>query len=126
MHAKACICFWIRIKYKFRTYSREIDSWFSNFLGVSCRFVRLPDLFTRNSKLRNDVNNSLSLANEGQFLMVTTSSVEYVSSFLTEREKSLAIIEHFRPNLVVDTGIAPFKEESFSQIKVGDYNFLVC
>lgn len=93
--------------------------WISEFLGVSCRLVRMPDPGTRHLG-PNYGKGKVSFADGFPVLLVGESSLEELNSRLPERIP----MNRFRPNLVV-TGTRPFEEDNWKRIKIGESEFRV-
>lgn len=97
----------------------EADRWFSDYLGQPCRLVYLPDESGRRvdpDYVPENVNTSLS---DGYpYLLSNKASLRDIE----QRSGVSLSMMRFRPNLVVDTGVA-FEEDYWKELKVGDTRF---
>lgn len=99
----------------------EADRWFSEFLGVDCRLVGLPD----DSIRRVDPDyarpeDHVTLADGFPFLLISKASLADLNDRLAEPLP----MDRFRPNLVVG-GCEPFAEDGWEEIRIGDIYFRV-
>jgi len=90
---------------------RDISSWFSQVLGVSCTLVQ------------NVPNPNRSFANRGQLLMISRSSVKWLTEKLKHQQCHVDDTS-FRPNIVI-SGCTPHAEDSWSNISIGEARFLI-
>jgi molybdenum cofactor sulfurtransferase len=93
--------------------STEIHSWFANYLGTECYLVR-------HSK------HTRSFANNSQYLVVSSSSVEELKRCIAQEKATHVSPLSFRPNFVVN-GASPFIEESWvgKEIRIDGILFMV-
>uniref|UniRef100_A0AAV2JLU5 MOSC domain-containing protein n=1 Tax=Knipowitschia caucasica TaxID=637954 RepID=A0AAV2JLU5_KNICA len=119
--------------------------WLSDFLGQTCRLIRLNSGFTRDAKKkkrtkqqessREDAASSpLSLVNEAQYLMINRTSAEHIHRIIHNRDDLTSdqnlfldvdnVVSRFRANLVVSAATA-FKEDEWSQLTITNTVFTV-
>ena len=97
------------------------DSWFSEFLGVSCRLVYLPDEAVRKvDPAYAEPGDRVGLADGFPFLLISEASLAYLNARL---EQPLPM-NRFRPNLVVG-GCEPFAEDGWRGVRIGQLTFRV-
>ncbi|GAQ81349.1 molybdenum cofactor sulfurase [Klebsormidium nitens] len=87
-----------------------------------------------NTTADEQLDSSLGFANEGQFLLVNTASVEELNRRMVETDgrsgdkkkgsRGLEVLEpeRFRPNLVV-RGLEPFEEDTWQQVRIAGQQF---
>ena len=97
------------------------DSWFSEFLGVSCKLVYLPDESVRQvDPAYAEPGDRVSLADGFPFLLISEASLADLNARL---EQPLPM-DRFRPNLVVG-GCEPFAEDGWRGVRIGRLTFRV-
>jgi uncharacterized protein YcbX len=97
------------------------DSWFSEFLGVSCKLVYLPDESVRQvDPAYAEPGDRVSLADGFPFLLISEASLADLNARL---EQPLPM-DRFRPNLVVG-GCEPFAEDGWRGVRIGQLTFRV-
>ncbi len=95
----------------------EAGQWLSDFLGVDCQLVYMPDSTHRPvDHGRFDVPNSF--ADAYPFLLISAASL----ADLNGRLEQPVPMNRFRPNLVVQ-GCDAFAEDTWQHIKIGDIEF---
>lgn len=98
---------------------READSWFSEFLGLECRLVRLSDQDHRAvDPAYGEPGDEVSLADGYPLLIIGEASL----ADLNRRLEAPVPMLRFRPNLVVDTE-QPFVEDQWRRIRIGELEF---
>jgi len=101
--------------------SREMDDWFSKFLGKSCRFVYQPETGKRPVSLKYAENQEqVSFADAFPYLLISQASLDELNSRLAVPVP----MNRFRPNIVV-SGALPFEEDTWAEIQVGEVRFKV-
>ncbi|XP_069687555.1 molybdenum cofactor sulfurase 2 [Periplaneta americana] len=107
----------------------DVASWLSNALGrPGLRLIRHWDSDCRISKVKKKDERqkvALSLSNQAQFLLINSSSVEWLSDHINQEESDCqkeSLLKRFRSNLVVQSS-QPFEENSWSQLQIGDARF---
>lgn len=96
-------------------------AWLSDFLGVSCRLVRMADDVVRTV----DPNYARSTDQVGfadgfSFLLASRASLDE----LNRRLSAPLPMNRFRPNIVID-GVEPFEEDGWKRIVIGGIGFCV-
>lgn len=101
--------------------SAEADYWLSEFLGVNCRLVYLPEeQHRRVDPTYAEADDETGFADGFPFLLISRASLED----LNRRLPRALPMERFRPNLVVE-GCAPYAEDAWRRIRIGDLTFRV-
>jgi uncharacterized protein YcbX len=99
--------------------SREADLWLSNFLGIPCRLVFMPEETERavdpDYAQQGDI---VSFADGYPLLLTTEASLADLNGRLSE---SIDMIR-FRPNVVVQ-GVDAFAEDSWKRVMIGSVEF---
>jgi uncharacterized protein YcbX len=101
-----------------QTFSPEIDDWFTEVLGFKCRLVFMGDSFRREVNTEYAQNKSVSFADAYPFLIIGEES-------LKELNKKVEVpiqMNRFRTNFVFSGG-APFDEDRWRRIKIGNVGF---
>jgi hypothetical protein len=99
----------------------DADAWLSQFLGLACRLVRLPEDAIR--AVDPDYAHSsdqVGFADGFPFLLISQASLDDLNARLDVAVPML----RFRPNLVVD-GCGAFAEDGWRRIRIGDIEFRV-
>ncbi|KAL4617196.1 molybdenum cofactor sulfurase isoform X2 [Arapaima gigas] len=114
----------------------SVASWLSTFLEKPCRLIRQNLNFTRGMRRAQGKDTAgpvagLSLANEGQYLMINMASVEFLQKHIMSRQGCQAqkldvqqLLRRFRANLVI-MGTEAFEEDDWTQVQIGDSLFQV-
>ncbi|MBE9064217.1 MOSC domain-containing protein [cf. Phormidesmis sp. LEGE 11477] len=100
----------------------EVDKWFTQFLGVTCQLVHMPDSSQRptdHGKLGSE--QIVSFADAYPFLLISSASLAH----LNEKLDSPVPMNRFRPNFVVSGCDRPHAEDDWQQIRIGDVAFSV-
>lgn len=101
-------------------YSKFADAWFSNFLGIKCRLVYMPDDCNRYIEPKfNRGNDTVSFADAYPILMIGEESLADLNKRLSEP----ITIDRFRPNIVFSGGAA-FEEDTYTDFNIGSHSFL--
>ena len=87
-----------------------IHQWFSDVVGVSCYLVR--------RSLHEDEE---LLSNESPFLLVNQQCTEAMQPSCNLASE----IRQFRPNIVIGGTLNPFEEEDWSNVRMGNLEFMV-
>jgi uncharacterized protein YcbX len=99
--------------------SSKINKWFSNFLGINCKLVYMPDETKREVSKEHALENEIvSFADGYPFLIIGQSALDDLNRRLTNPVP----ITNFRPNIVFTGGDA-FEEDNWSEIRIGDMTF---
>ena len=97
----------------------QAAEWISNFLGVECRIVHMPNETQRLvDKDYATQNETVSFADGFPSLIISQASLDDFNSKL-ERPISMA---HFRPNIVIDD-CPPFAEDQWQAVRINGITF---
>ena len=97
----------------------EAHTWFSDFLGISCRLVQMTDGLTRGvDQYYGQADDEVSFADGFPLLLITGASLVDLNS----RLENPVDMRRFRPNLVVD-GDVPYAEDEWQRFRVGEVEF---
>jgi uncharacterized protein len=97
------------------TVSDDSDRWFSEFLGVSCKLVYLPDESVRPvDPAYARMGDQVGLADGFPFLLISEASL----ADLNVRLERPVPMNRFRPNLIVG-GCGPFAEDNWKLVRIG-------
>lgn len=111
----------------------EVADWFHRYLSLAankvCRLVRQSPEYVRCSRQAGFINETqpIGLADSSPVMLTATASLAELNQRIIEIHSSqLATIEmtRFRSNIVVET-IAPFVEDNWSSIQIGNVRFKV-
>jgi len=103
-----------------KTYSKDVDDWFSDALRFKCRLVYMPDSTRREVNPDYVKNKTVSFADAYPFLVIGEQSL----SDLNNRLENPLPMNRFRPNFVFSGG-EPFVEDKWKRIAIGDVEFSV-
>lgn len=94
-------------------------AWFSNFLGMSCRLVYMPES-SRRVVDRNYVEEErvVGFADAFPLLIISTGSLEDLNQRLARRREQPVPMQRFRPNIVV-AGTRAHDEDHWEQVRIG-------
>jgi len=99
--------------------STELDTWFSEAMGIKCRLVHMPDETRREVDQRYAQPGMItSFSDAYPFLLIGQRSLDDLNSRLAEPLP----MDRFRPNIVF-TGGHPFEEDLMNHIKIAGINF---
>jgi hypothetical protein len=100
--------------------SHYADAWLSDFLGVSCRLVYMPEETRRESNPRHGgAGRLVGFADGYAYLLATEASLEDLNGRLARKKHGPLPMNRFRPNLVVH-GAEAFAEDRWSEIRIGE------
>jgi len=95
--------------------------WLSDFLGLPCRLVYMPDEVVRRVDPRYALAQDRAAFSDGfPLLLISQSSLDDLNGRLAEPLPML----RFRPNLVVE-GCEPYAEDGWKRIRIGDLTLRV-
>ncbi len=104
-----------------RVMNPEADRWLSDFLGLPCRLVYLPEETKRQVDLEYAKPGDQTGFSDGfPFLLISQPSLDD----LNRRMGRALPMERFRPNLVVE-GCEPYAEDRWKRIRIGEIEFRV-
>lgn len=93
----------------------EASRWFSDYLGRSCRLVRVTPKSSRTG-VRKIIPNAFQ--DGGPVLVANTASLEDLNARLDQS----VTMTHFRPNIVI-AGAPAFDEDYWARFRIGDVVF---
>lgn len=96
----------------------EASQWFSGYLGIDCRLVKMPNDYIRETD--PDFSNEgdhVGFADGFPLLVTNTASLNSLSSHFPEGTN--VGMERFRPNIVLE-GAQAFEEDVMYQVKIGE------
>ena len=96
------------------------DTWLSDYLGIRCRLVYMPDSTRRLSNPDyTDAERLVGFADGYAYLVTTEASLAELNTRLAANGVRAVPMNRFRPNLVVRGGGA-FDEDGWREIRVGE------
>lgn len=99
--------------------SRAADAWLSDYLGLACRLVFMPESTRRLSNPQYARGERLvSFADGYAFLLIGAASLEDLNRRLAAKGHTALPMNRFRPSVVV-AGAEPYAEDRFDRIRVG-------
>jgi uncharacterized protein YcbX len=98
-----------------------VADWLSHVLGTSCRLVRMAEGYVRRVDRRYAVNagDQVGFADGYPFLLISEESLADLNTRMTAPFP----MNRFRPNIVVAGGGAPYLEDQWRRIRIGDIEF---
>ncbi len=100
--------------------STDADRWLSEYLGLACRLLYMPESSRRYSNRRYAGGDKLvGFADGFAYLLTGEASLGELNARLLARDHPALPMNRFRPNLVV-SGSEPFAEDGWDEIRVGD------
>lgn len=104
-----------------KPYAEEANQWFSDYLGMTCQLIHQSDVFRPMLEKRGGQDGDrVNFGDEGPILLIGEGSLNDLNS----RLDSPVTMGHFRPNIVIN-GAAPYAEDQWKQIRIGDCKFKV-
>jgi uncharacterized protein len=110
----------------------EADRWLSRVLGEAMRLVWLDDPRRRplSPAHGGEDGDPLSLADAGPLLLTTTASLQQLDSWVHreaqrrgEPDPAPVDMLRFRPNVVIAGDLAPFMEDTWRSVRLGDVTY---
>jgi uncharacterized protein YcbX len=99
--------------------SAYADGWLSDYLGIACRLVYMPEATRRLSNAEHGGDGNLvGFADGYAYLVTTQASLAELNARLAARGQKAVPMNRFRPNLVVSGG-EPFGEDAWKELRVG-------
>jgi len=99
--------------------SREADFWLSEYLGMPCRLVYMPDDSERYSNPQYaGEGKRVGFADGYAYLLIGEGSLQDLNARLAEKEHPALPMNRFRPNLVV-AGSPPYAEDGWKEVRIG-------
>jgi len=99
--------------------SREADWWLSEYLGMPCRLVYMPDESERYSNPHYaGEGRRVGFADGYAYLLIGEGSLADLNARLAAKGHPALPMNRFRPNLVV-AGSLPYAEDGWREIRIG-------
>eukprot|EP00042_Codosiga_hollandica_P024553 m.104319 g.104319 ORF g.104319 m.104319 type:complete len:312 (+) comp51590_c0_seq8:258-1193(+) len=102
------------------TVSAESDAWFSTYLGIDVRLVRVPPFENMFAQSRRHDMDESDLSDTLPFLLMAEESVNELNSRLPSPDRVSVL--NFRPNIVV-RGCRPYEEDKWRVVTIGGIKF---
>jgi len=100
--------------------SAAADRFLSEYLGLACRLVYMPESSERFSSRRfAPEGRRVGFADAFAYLLTTEASLGDLNSRLIARSHAALPMNRFRPNLVI-SGSAPYAEDGWGEIRIGE------
>lgn len=97
------------------------DGWLTDFLGLTCRLVRMPDNVVRAVDPAHGTDGDVvGFADGFPFLLISQASLDD----LNRRLETPVEMRRFRPNLVV-SGCGPHAEDGWRRLRIGELTLRV-
>jgi uncharacterized protein len=97
----------------------NLNKWFSEMIGTTCRLVYMPDTTNRCVDGRYTINKEITSFSDGYpFLVIGQSSLEDLNNRLEEKLP----INRFRPNIIF-TGGSPYEEDTLALFTINNIHF---
>lgn len=104
------------------THNDEVNTWFSKFLHLSVRLVRLAPQSKRRRQ-KKCFSFHTQFPDSAPFLLMNEASVGDLTSRLPKGSPHMQM-ERFRPNIIVNTQ-RPYEEDHWDYLKIGNVEFPV-
>ena len=98
--------------------SEAADRFFSNYLGLGCRLVYMPDTTRRLSNPDYADEKLVSFADGYAYLLIGSASLEDLNRRMAARGARALPMNRFRPNIVLG-GSEPYAEDTWKESRVG-------
>jgi uncharacterized protein YcbX len=101
-------------------------AWFSAVTGRPVRLVWQDDPSKRHVGAKHGAlgDEPVSLADVGPLLLTTTASLAQLNEWIAEdHEPETIVMRQFRPNVVVEGAVAPFAEDEWRHLHIGDVDY---
>ena len=96
------------------------DAWLSEFLGMSCRLVYMPDESMRHSSSKyGGEGKRVGFADGYAYLATSEGSLAELNRRLASRSQASVPMNRFRPNLVI-AGTDSFAEDGWGELRIGE------
>lgn len=101
--------------------SKEVDRWFSDFLGFGVHLVVMPETTQRKVDPRYAIKGeNVSFADGMPYLLISQESLDELNS----RLEIPVPMDRFRPNIVISGG-EPFLEDQLKAVQIGGLDFRI-
>ncbi|ULH17130.1 MOSC N-terminal beta barrel domain-containing protein (plasmid) [Deinococcus sp. KNUC1210] len=101
--------------------SDEVTAWFSDYLEDGCTLLHLPDDVERWQPTDRPYRSLLAYVDGNPFNLITAASL----ADLNTRSPRPVTVHDFRPNLLIGGDTAPYSEDCWRRIRVGELHFEV-
>ncbi len=96
------------------------DAWLSEYLGLACRLVYMPDDSVRHSNAKyGGASQRVGFADGYAYLATSEGSLADLNQRLRSRGKASVPMNRFRPNLVI-AGTEAFAEDGWRELRIGE------
>jgi len=102
--------------------SPAVDAWLSDYLGVECRIVYMPESTRRESNPEFAPDRIVGFADGYACLAISEASLGDLNARLVAKGHRALPMNRFRPSIVVD-GAAAYAEDEWSRIAIGGAAF---
>ena len=101
--------------------SFHADAWLSDYLGLACRLVYMPEATRRasNPLYTGDAERLVGFADGYAYLLAGVASLADLNARLAARGHPALPMNRFRPNIVV-AGSESYAEDGWKEIRLGD------
>jgi len=99
-------------------YSKPIDDWFSEIIGIPCHLVKMPESTKRIVDRKYAEDKIVSFADGYPFMIIGQSSLDDLNS----RMEAPLPMNRFRTNFVFKGG-KPYEEDGWKKFKIGNVIF---
>ena len=100
-------------------FESTVDEWFAGYLGAPCHLVYMPDSTVRPVDGGDPAGAQVGFADSHPLLLIGAASLDDLNT----RTPEPVSMRRFRPNIVV-VGAAPFAEDDWGRIQIGDVTFI--
>jgi len=102
-------------------HAASVDAWFTRAIGLSCHLVYMPDDVRRPvDPTYAGPGDRAAFSDAFPLLVASLESLADLNARLAERGVPSVGIERFRPNIVVEGTGAPFAEDAWTRVDVGE------
>lgn len=105
-----------------QVFEPEVNRWFSQCLGLSCRLVYMPESSYRATNPDFAPDKRVSFADGYPYLLCNLASLRELNEHLLAKGLVPVGIDRFRANLVVETE-RPFAEDHWRKLQIGTHHF---
>ncbi len=102
--------------------SPEADAWLSDYLGIACRIVYMPETTRRESNPEYAPGRIVSFADGYACLATSEASLADLNARLIAKGRRALPMNRFRPNVVL-AGSPAFAEDEWKEVVVGGATF---
>lgn len=99
--------------------SAQADAWLTDYLGLTCRLLYMPESSRRYSNRRFADDKLVGFADGFAYLLASEASLGDLNARLVAKNHPALPMNRFRPNLVV-SGSEPFAEDGWVELRIGE------